>query len=96
MNEIFYSILTSKKCLFSVKFDKSVDSVALTANKQADGDDEQLPDISIGDTSSPKPQDPNIIRKVKQPVNKYSLRNLHFERLCHFLFYREILLPISL
>jgi hypothetical protein len=69
LNEIFYLIEN-----FLVKFDKSGSSASFT-NKQVDDEDEQS---QIVTTTTPttttdatvKPQDTNLTKKPKQPVNK--------------------------
>lgn len=68
--------------IFLVKFDKSVDSVALT-DKQADDEDEQSENISITTASTTtdagtKPHDPNAAKKSKQAVKKISSKNYFF------------------
>jgi hypothetical protein len=68
LNEIFYLIEN-----FLVKFDKSGSSASFT-NKQVNDEDEQSQIITTTPTTTTdatvKPQDTNLTKKPKQPVNK--------------------------
>ncbi len=49
---------------FSVKFDKSFDSIALN-NVQSDGEEEQVSTITVGDSPTKSPPDSNANKKTK-------------------------------